>query len=109
MMSRKTTIDVVELTRQLVRLPSVNPMDRVVTPHVCGESRVTEFLVQLLDREGITIYRDMVHEAQGELPPRENVLAYLPGKGDKDQTQDCLLYTSPSPRDATLSRMPSSA
>ena len=24
-------------------------------------------------------------------------------------TTDCLLYTSPSPRDATLSRMPSSA
>ena len=26
-----------------------------------------------------------------------------------DQTEPCLLYTSPSPRDATLSRMPSSA
>ena len=26
-----------------------------------------------------------------------------------DKTRDCLLYTSPSPRDATLSRMPSSA
>ena len=25
------------------------------------------------------------------------------------ETNDCLLYTSPSPRDATLSRMPSSA
>ena len=25
------------------------------------------------------------------------------------QPEDCLLYTSPSPRDATLSRMPSSA
>ena len=25
------------------------------------------------------------------------------------QSKDCLLYTSPSPRDATLSRMPSSA
>ena len=25
------------------------------------------------------------------------------------QIEDCLLYTSPSPRDATLSRMPSSA
>ena len=25
------------------------------------------------------------------------------------QAKDCLLYTSPSPRDATLSRMPSSA
>ena len=30
---------------------------------------------------------------------------------DDDQVDDriCLLYTSPSPRDATLSRMPSSA
>ena len=27
----------------------------------------------------------------------------------KGQVNDCLLYTSPSPRDATLSRMPSSA
>ena len=27
----------------------------------------------------------------------------------KDETYFCLLYTSPSPRDATLSRMPSSA
>ena len=27
----------------------------------------------------------------------------------EDIVQDCLLYTSPSPRDATLSRMPSSA
>ena len=26
----------------------------------------------------------------------------------KQRVQDCLLYTSPSPRDATLSRMPSS-
>ena len=28
---------------------------------------------------------------------------------DKEQVAPCLLYTSPSPRDATLSRMPSSA
>ena len=26
-----------------------------------------------------------------------------------NESKDCLLYTSPSPRDATLSRMPSSA
>ena len=30
-------------------------------------------------------------------------------KTGKDQRPCCLLYTSPSPRDATLSRMPSSA
>ena len=29
--------------------------------------------------------------------------------GPKDLPKLCLLYTSPSPRDATLSRMPSSA
>ena len=31
------------------------------------------------------------------------------GVGSTPTTQTCLLYTSPSPRDATLSRMPSSA
>ena len=31
------------------------------------------------------------------------------GKSRVQQHQICLLYTSPSPRDATLSRMPSSA
>ena len=31
------------------------------------------------------------------------------GKLSLDLPKDCLLYTSPSPRDATLSRMPSSA
>ena len=30
-------------------------------------------------------------------------------KGDLEDRYRCLLYTSPSPRDATLSRMPSSA
>ena len=29
--------------------------------------------------------------------------------GDRDQDNTCLLYTSPSPRDRTRSRMPSSA
>ena len=31
------------------------------------------------------------------------------GKKAAEEVIDCLLYTSPSPRDATLSRMPSSA
>ena len=37
-----------------------------------------------------------------------NLFGYSTGKDDK-ATKACLLYTSPSPRDATLSRMPSSA
>ena len=43
-----------------------------------------------------------------------NTRAYGPGqhgqtKTSKPSDYGCLLYTSPSPRDATLSRMPSSA
>ena len=38
-----------------------------------------------------------------------NHLLLLKVVGMQRQLQFCLLYTSPSPRDATLSRMPSSA
>ena len=34
---------------------------------------------------------------------------WVPYLEEKGHLADCLLYTSPSPRDATLSRMPSSA
>ena len=33
----------------------------------------------------------------------------LTARSESDELDSCLLYTSPSPRDATLSRMPSSA
>ena len=39
-------------------------------------------------------------ESEDELPEEPS---------EEDKIKDCLLYTSPSPRDATLSRMPSSA
>ena len=39
----------------------------------------------------------------------EKDLAFEEIKAPPSQSEDCLLYTSPSPRDATLSRMPSSA
>ena len=39
--------------------------------------------------------------------PKNEEVVYSEAK--VDQGKDCLLYTSPSPRDATLSRMPSSA
>ena len=47
-------------------------------------------------------------------PPKPIVKERLKGKleigGDKGEIHySCLIYTSPSPRDATLSRMPSSA
>ena len=41
---------------------------------------------------------------------QENIRAYFPtSEFDEFLSQSCLLYTSPSPRDRTRSRMPSSA
>ena len=54
-----------------------------------------------------------------ELENGHEIIAHTAGKmrknrirvlaGDKVQVEICLLYTSPSPRDGLLSRMPSSA
>ena len=49
--------------------------------------------------------RHQVHLARGESQERLWKLEHRA----LDLADDCLLYTSPSPRDATLSRMPSSA
>ena len=41
------------------------------------------------------------------MPHAQQFIAYL--KNEKADDEDCLLYTSPSPRDRQKSRMPSSA
>ena len=51
---------------------------------------------------------------QSEYAPLKSVLLHEPGSeltasDDPNEMQICLLYTSPSPRDRTRSRMPSSA
>ena len=43
------------------------------------------------------------------MTPNYAPLEIMPERGAGARLWDCLLYTSPSPRDATLSRMPSSA
>ena len=51
---------------------------------------------------------------EADSPPQKKVkldgsAPGTPSAGDTPRAGTCLLYTSPSPRDATLSRMPSSA
>ena len=46
--------------------------------------------------------------ADDDAPKKELTIKDIMVKAHKP-AKDCLLYTSPSPRDATLSRMPSSA
>ena len=70
-------------------------------------------------------FGEIIEEASGEEQPKEEApVEETSSEESKDeapveesteeapaeeQPKDCLLYTSPSPRDATLSRMPSSA
>ena len=67
-------------------------------------------LIELIERHGLDRYDDEGIQwiKRGGMPQQD-----VPDEGEAGQsTEDdrtCLLYTSPSPRDATLSRMPSSA
>ena len=57
------------------------------------------------------ILRDCADDGvlQGDYSPSELRKARQNIPTDTDEYTDCLLYTSPSPRDGLLSRMPSSA
>ena len=92
MTTKKNATDVIELTQQLVRLPSVNPMDRSPDPTICFENRMTDFLVSLFEDAGLRVFRDTVHPATDETPIRENVIALLPGR-DADGNQSQALPT----------------
>ena len=70
----------------------------------CGieEKTATMFEVYLLNT-----YKDYIHRFYQSLTHDEAVVLCYDLK--LSHNKSCLLYTSPSPRDATLSRMPSSA
>src|SRR5262249_51442194 len=69
-----------QLLRDLVRLPSVNPMGRDLPSEITGEHRVTEYLETFFRRLQVTVERQPV------LPGRDNIIARL-NRGAK---QTCL-------------------
>ena len=68
-------MDAIDLTRQLVRIPSVNPGYGITPPEFCGETRMAEFLHGTLSRNGFTVQR---HEPK---PGRPYLVAEKPGRG----------------------------
>ena len=71
-----------------------------------------EEMFRFVDRKGADQALGMTHEEVfASLGTEITSYRHLPQIWYQIQTKfrDCLLYTSPSPRDATLSRMPSSA
>ena len=64
--------------------------------------------IALLNRNGIKISK-IAKMNQQEMVEKVSALSEINFFDSSAQLDACLLYTSPSPRDATLSRMPSSA
>ena len=76
--------------------------------------RIVEHLENICKEEGIEADRAALHiigqKADGALRDALSIFDRMTSvAGKKIDYDSCLLYTSPSPRDATLSRMPSSA
>ena len=59
----------------------------------------------------VAVIQDCCKDLIGTVPKEKDPLmsAGFDSSSSNDLVKNCLLYTSPSPRDATLSRMPSSA
>lgn len=64
--------NVVELLKQLISIPSVNPACGSNNPNQCGEAAITSYLEKFLQSLGVKTVRQLIE------PGRDNLLAWLP-------------------------------
>ena len=93
--------------------PFINPGEEEVPDNdidencdgIIEQNNFVSITGRILDRNNQGIANVMIQSPNG------NVMTTTDSNGNwtLDDIRSCLLYTSPSPRDATLSRMPSSA
>lgn len=79
-------LDLVETLCQLVAIPSVNPMGKVVAGPEYGEARLTDHLETLFQR------LEVPHCRQAVEPGRENIVAWLEGRIPPAQGGKLLLF-----------------
>ena len=89
--------DLEKLLSDLVAINSINPD---LVPGAPGETQIAAYIARWLESAGLEV------SLEDAVPGRPNVIGIARGSGGG---KTCLLYTSPSPRDRTRSRMPSSA
>ncbi|MEQ8786167.1 MAG: M20 family metallopeptidase [Pirellulaceae bacterium] len=80
------SLDVVDTLRDLVRLPSVNPMGRDVSGPEYFEHQVTDYLQALFQRMGLP------WERQDVAPQRANILARLDGETPPEEGGKLLVF-----------------
>ena len=79
----------------------------LVGPSGCGKSTILRMIAGLEEINSGTISID--DKVVNDLPPKERNIAMVFQSYALYPHMTCLLYTSPSPRDLVISRMPSSA
>jgi acetylornithine deacetylase/succinyl-diaminopimelate desuccinylase-like protein len=80
------TLDPVDLLRQLIQIPSINPMGHVSRdPHV-GEARLTDFLQAQCEKLGLPWVQQRVH------PDRDNLVTLIRGNPPVEQGGEFLLW-----------------
>lgn len=79
-------LDVVSLLRDLVRIPSVNPMGKTVSGPEYFEYAVTEYLQTLFTNQG------WAWERQTVFPQRENIIARIDGAVPPEQGGELLVW-----------------
>ena len=65
--------EVLELCREMVAIPSINPQDRTEYAEPLGEARMADFVTDWLDRQGLAPQR------QTAKPGRDNIVAVAEG------------------------------
>ena len=100
-------------------MDSANPLQQLLLRGLGTTSLVAERLKgvsqswvssgRLDPNQASALVDDVLRALRGETPELEEQAERNLERNRDNLLQDCLLYTSPSPRDATLSRMPSSA
>ena len=101
-----------------VNHPDITNASRVIKEgeiDLCKKNGVTEIIEIVIGNDGLTLAHSL-EASNADFNQEQLYLALadeVPVNGqfvkNPFQKWSCLLYTSPSPRDATLSRMPSSA
>ena len=92
-------------------MTSINPYQQTAAATLSNEAITAQPVEASTDLEGLgsTLQLGDIDAVEAQVPAVNQIKATDDSMTVLELDEPCLLYTSPSPRDATLSRMPSSA